>query len=59
MWERYPTLDPYLHGILMTDPPMATLKELQDGTYSIEDVALMNDILDLKAEMAPKPRGGK
>lgn len=43
----------------MADPPMATLKELQDGTYSIEDVALMNDILDMKAEMAPKPRGGK
>lgn len=29
---------------------MCSLKELQDGTYSLTDVALMNDALDVKDE---------
>ena len=38
---------------------MCTLKELEDGTYSIEDVLIMNELLDLKASMKPKePRNG-
>jgi len=36
---------------------MCTLKELQDGTYSIEDVMLMNELLDLKASQTAKPKG--
>ena len=31
-------------------PPLCTLKELQDGTYTLTDVALMNDALDVRAE---------
>lgn len=27
-----------------------TLKELQDGTYGLEDVALINEALDVQAE---------
>lgn len=34
----------------LSDPPMCRLKELQDGTYTLTDVALMNDALDIKAE---------
>lgn len=30
---------------------MCTLKELQDGTYSIDDVDMMNELLDLKDNM--------
>jgi len=36
---------------------MCSLKELQDGTYSIEDIMLMNEMLDLKMSLAPKPQG--
>ncbi len=35
---------------------MATLKELQDGTYSINDVAMMNELIDLKESLRPKPK---
>ena len=41
----------------MCDPPMCTLAELQDGTYSINDVLLMHEVLDLKVSMQPKPKG--
>lgn len=29
---------------------LCTLRELQDGTYSLEDVMLMNEALDVEAE---------
>lgn len=32
------------------------LKELQDGTYDLNDVALMNDALDVEAENAARAR---
>ena len=47
----------YLHRPLLTDPPMCTLKELQDGTYSIEDLMMLHELMDLKMAMAPKPKG--
>lgn len=55
--KMFPNIDPFLHRPMISDPPMCTLKELQDGTYSIEDVALMNEVLDLKVHMTPKPKG--
>lgn len=53
----FPNVDPFLHRPITCDPPMCTLKELEDGTYSIEDIALMHEILDLKLYMAPKRKG--
>lgn len=41
---------------LISDPPLCKLKELQDGTYSIDDLADMHEILDLKFELAKKPK---
>lgn len=38
---------------------MCTLRELEDGTYSIDDVLLMNELLDLKQSLKPKPKTGK
>lgn len=38
---------------------MCTLKELQDGTYSIDDLATMHEILDLKAHIISKSTKGK
>ena len=35
---------------------MVTLKELQDGTYSIDDIALMNELLDFKESVKSKNR---
>ena len=34
----------------MSEPQLATLRELQDGTYSISDLADMHEMLDLKEE---------
>ena len=50
-------MDPFLHRPMLVDPPMCCLKELQDGTYSIDDVTLMNELLDLKMSLAPKSKG--
>jgi len=33
---------------------MCSLKDLQDGTYSIEDLFMMNELLDLKAHSSNK-----
>jgi len=52
-------VDSFLHRPLLTDPPMCTLKELQDGTYSFNDLFLLNELLDLKIHLAPKPKKGK
>lgn len=37
---------------------MCSLKELQDGTYSIDDVMLMNELLDLKLSLTLKAKKG-
>ena len=34
----------------MRNPPLCTLRELQDGTYSIDDLADMHEALDLEEE---------
>lgn len=38
---------------------MCTLNQLQDGTYSIDDVALMNEIIDLKLEASKLSKPSK
>lgn len=45
----FPNFDGFLHGPIISNPPMCSLKELQDGTYSIDDLCMMNELLDLKA----------
>lgn len=52
----FPSVDSFLHRPLLVEPPMCTLKELQDGTYSIDDLYLMNELLDLKINLTPKPK---
>jgi len=34
----------------MHDPPLCRLRDLQDGTYSIDDLADMHEALDEQAE---------
>jgi len=36
---------------LITEPPMCSMKELQDGTYSIDDLFTMHELLDLKEQL--------
>lgn len=38
---------------------MCMLKELEDGTYSIDDLNLMHELLDLKQSLIPKSKGNK
>ncbi len=37
-------------------PPLCSLRELQDGTYTLTDVALMNDTLDVRDENERRAR---
>lgn len=34
----------------MSEPQLATLRELQDGTYTLSDLADMHEALDLREE---------
>ena len=51
MKQRYPDINFILHRPLFASPPMLTLKEISDGSYSIDDIALMHDIMDMKEEL--------
>ena len=42
-----------MYNPLITEPPMATLAQMQDGTYSIDDVLTMNLLLQYKQDMTP------
>ena len=46
---------------VMRDPPLCTLRELKDGTYSLNDLADFHEAMDEEAEYqrrieASKPR---
>lgn len=36
--------------MIVAEPPLATLRELQDGTYSLDDLADMHEALNVIAE---------
>lgn len=36
----------------MRDPPLCSISQLQDGTYSINDLADMHEAMDAEAEHA-------
>lgn len=36
---------------VMHDPPLCSLHELQDGTYSIEDVADFHEAMEIEEEL--------
>ena len=50
----FPDIDFFLHRPLLVESPMCSLAELQDGTYSINDLALLNDIIDYKIDLKNK-----
>jgi hypothetical protein len=38
----------------MRDPPLCSLRELQDGTYNINDLADMHEAMDAEVEHAAR-----
>jgi hypothetical protein len=34
----------------LRNPPLCSLRELQDGTYSIDDLADMHEVMDVEEE---------
>lgn len=46
--KDFPSIEPFLHRPILYNPPLCTLKELQDGTYSIQDLIIFNELLDYK-----------
>ena len=51
----YPSLNGYLVKPLLVNPPLCTLKELQDGTYSISDLEVLHQVLELRSHMYHPP----
>ncbi len=43
-----------IYNPILLDTPMASLKEMQDGTYSLDDVLKMNLLIQYKMEMTKR-----
>ena len=54
----YPLLNGYLVKPLLVNPPLCTLRELQDGTYSIADLETFHQIIEIKQHMLPPENSG-
>mgnify|MGYP000179605222 CR=1 FL=1 len=55
----YPELNGYMIRPLLVNPPMCSLKELQDGTYTIYDLEMMHQIIAIKQYKIPStPENG-
>ena len=51
MKQRYPDINFFLHRPLFASPPMLNLKEISEGSHSINDIELKHDIMDMKEEL--------
>ena len=51
--DVYPELNGYLVKPLLVNPPLCSLKELKDGTYTIYDLEMMHQIIEIKQHMKP------
>ena len=49
--EMFPDVDFFLHRGILCEPQMCRLSELGDGTYSLYDVHVLNQLIDLKDEL--------
>lgn len=49
-----PNIDLYLWRPVISEPYLCKIKELQDGTYSINDLADMHEALDLILKIRKK-----
>jgi len=46
-----PNVDMYLWRPIISEPPLCQLCQLEDGTYNINDLVDMHEVLDAKAEV--------
>lgn len=44
----FPEINGYLVRPMLVIPPMCTLKELQDGTYTIADLEKLHQIIEIQ-----------
>ena len=44
---------------IMRNPPLCTLRELQDGTYNINDLADFHEAMDEEAEYERRVKDGR
>jgi hypothetical protein len=44
----YPELNGFLLRPLLVNPPMCTFAELSDGTYTIYDIEIINQIIEIQ-----------
>lgn len=51
----YPNLNGFMIKPLLVNPPLCTLNQLQDGTYTIYDLEVMHQIIELRTHMYPVP----
>jgi hypothetical protein len=51
--QVYPELDGYFVRPLLVNPPLCTLAELRNGTYTIYDLEMFHQILEIKDHMKP------
>lgn len=49
--KQAPNLDFYVWRPILSEPPLCSLKELSDGTYTINDLADMHEALNLKRRL--------
>lgn len=51
----YPELNGFLLRPLLVNPPMCTFKELSDGTYTLYDIEIINQIIEIKKHSSTPP----
>jgi len=51
----YPELNGYLIRPLLVNPPMCNLKELGDGTYTLYDIEMMHQIIEIRSHQNQPP----
>ena len=51
--EIFPELNGYLIKPLLVNPPLCTLAELQDGTYTLKDLEVLHQIIELRQHLYP------
>ena len=44
----------YIYRPVISDPPLCKYTDLMDGTLTLDDVADLNELLDLKASLQPE-----
>lgn len=47
----FPEINGYIMRPLLVNPPLCTLNELQDGTYTLKDIEILHQIIELREDL--------